>query len=368
AAAAAAAAVTGVLTATAAISGPAARPGGPAGPPAALSHVPPYYVVLADLVESREAVVRASATGQVLATVRPPRPYGIFTFVTGAADDRTFVLAAQRWWPIARGNRGMAAEQRDNATPMVFFRLRIDPAAHTARLTRLRLPVVPAAPDLAGIGLSPDAGRLALALHQGSGPGTARGPAIEVVTLATGARRTWTWPGGGWIGNFKPLGQPLSWTADGRFLAFQQWGGRLDSTASVRILDTAAPGTSLRASKLVVSFYNRDSAPGVGDGNTLITPDGSSVIASTTTTAGSGQHYRTTLEIDRYSAATGHLTGWRARWHIAGWQDVLWTSRSGSTLIIIDARGKAGAGVTGVLDPAGFTPLPGAPAAIQIAW
>jgi hypothetical protein len=119
----------------------------------------------------------------------------------------------------------------------------------------------------------------------------------------------------------------------------------------------------------VVSFYNRVSAPDVGDGNTLITPDGSSVIASTTTTTvGSGQHDRTTLEVDRYSAVTGQLTGRRARWHIAGWQDVLWTSRSGSTLIIINPRGKAGAGVTGVLDAAGFTPLPGAPAAVQIAW
>ncbi len=73
------------------------------------------------------AVIRATATGAVLATVQPPRPYGSFTFVSGAADDRTFVLAAQRWWNVTSGTRGEAAQQRDNTTPVAFFRLRFDP-------------------------------------------------------------------------------------------------------------------------------------------------------------------------------------------------------------------------------------------------
>ena len=65
--------------------------------------------------------------GRSLATVTAPRPYSAFTFVSGADDDRTFVLAAQRWWRIASGTRGLAAEQRDGTTPAVFFRLRFDP-------------------------------------------------------------------------------------------------------------------------------------------------------------------------------------------------------------------------------------------------
>ena len=45
------------------------------------------------------------------------------------------------------------------------------------------------------------------------------------LTLTTGAIRSWAWPGGGWIGNSKPIGQIFSWTADGTTLAFQQRNG-----------------------------------------------------------------------------------------------------------------------------------------------
>ncbi len=58
--------------------------------------------------------------------MRPPRPYGLFTFVSGAADDRTFVLAGQPVADHVRHGRP-AAQNRDNTTPAVFFRLRFDP-------------------------------------------------------------------------------------------------------------------------------------------------------------------------------------------------------------------------------------------------
>jgi hypothetical protein len=93
--------------------------GAPAGGPAALRKVPPYYVDLArpsDIMGGERAEVRASRTGAVLATVRPPRPFGLFTWVSAAADDHTFILAAQRYWPIAPGSSGGRAEERDNTT------------------------------------------------------------------------------------------------------------------------------------------------------------------------------------------------------------------------------------------------------------
>ena len=122
--------------------------------------------------------------------------------MTGAADDRTFVLAAQRWWHITSGTGGLAAQNRDNTTPIVFFRLRFDPATRTVRLTRLSHLAGPQASQLAGIALSPDGTRLAVALH------SAR---IAVFTLATGSARYWVWPGAGpssgtWVGNDKPDG------------------------------------------------------------------------------------------------------------------------------------------------------------------
>ena len=57
--------------------------------------------------------------------------------MSAAADDRTFVLAAQRFWPIASGQAEIPAQNRDITTPTVFFKLAFDPATHTAKLARL---------------------------------------------------------------------------------------------------------------------------------------------------------------------------------------------------------------------------------------
>ncbi len=118
---AAAAAVAAVVAASLAISttfhgharstGQAAAPrwnGSPIGPASALHKVPPYFVVLPPqaLIYARTAQVRSTVTGHVLATFSPPRPYKVFTWVSGTADDRTFVLAAQRWWNISSGQAG----------------------------------------------------------------------------------------------------------------------------------------------------------------------------------------------------------------------------------------------------------------------
>ena len=98
--------------------------------PAARRQVPPYFAQLTDRVQvqAQAAVMRSTLTGHVLATVTPPRPYQIFTWVSAAGDDRTFVLAAQRYWPIGSGQAGLPAQNRDNTTPTVFFRMTFDPA------------------------------------------------------------------------------------------------------------------------------------------------------------------------------------------------------------------------------------------------
>jgi hypothetical protein len=373
---AAAAAVAAVVAASLAISGtfhgrlraggPAAGPsrGAPPGGPGALRKVPPYYLDLAgptDILGGRRAEIRATTTGAVLATVRPPRPFDIFTWVSGAADDRTFVLAAQRYWPIASGSKGANAERRDGTTPTRFFELTFTPSTRTARLTELAVPGKVQAEQLAGVALSPDGTRLALDLRR----------SIEVITLATRAKRVWRWPGGGWVGNFKPLGQVLSWTADGRMLAFQQWGGRFNNTAHVRILDTTAPGSSLLSAKLVVTLPDQ---PGVLTldvaGNTLITPDGSKIIAPTMTAARKPS-YATALQITEFSARTGKIVRSLDQFRFGSpgpYQNVLWTSPSGATLIVSDPRGKAHGAVTGVLSGNRFTALPRAPQVNQIAW
>jgi hypothetical protein len=256
---AAAAAVAGVVAGSLAISGTlhgghaatgaaaGHRHGVPLGGPAALRRIPAYYVDLAGptmIMGGQRVQVRASTTGHVLATLRPPRPFGVFSWVSAAADDHSFILAAQRYWPIAPGSKGASAERHDNTTPTWFFRLTFTPSSRTARLTKLASVGTVGSSQLAGLALSPDGTKLALDLRQ----------SIRVISLATGATRTWRWPGGGWVGNWKPYGQVLSWSADGKDVAFQQWSGGSPSVAHVRVLDTTAPGRSLSSARLVITF------------------------------------------------------------------------------------------------------------------
>ena len=364
---AAAASVAAVFAASLAVSGAFRghqRAGGvaAAGRDAVPAGVPPYYVQLIGSPLAGHAVVRATATGAVLATVKPLIPHGIFTFVSAAANDRTFVLSAQRFWAIAPGNRGMAAEKRDSTTPAKFFLLRIDPATHRAMLTPLHLPERLQTGQLAGIALSPDASKLALDLRQ----------SIQVITLATGARREWAWPGAGWVGNFKPFGQVLSWTADGRTLEFQQWGEKYGTTAHIRLLDTTAPGNDLRSSRLIATFPNAYRVLTLDAGaNTLVTPDGTKVVTPTIVQTQRGKTYPTRLEISEFSTRTGKIVRTLDRFRFSQpgpYQNVLWTDATGGTLIVSDPRGRARASVIGVLSGGKFIPLPGAPQGDQIAW
>jgi hypothetical protein len=376
---AAAAAIAAVVAASLAISatfhghargpGPAAAPrwnGSPTGPRSALHKAPPYFVGLSDIEQTqgqaRAAVVRSTVTGHTLATVTPPRPYKIFTWVSGTADNRTFVLAAQRWWHIGHGQAGMPAQNRDNTTPTVFFRLTFDPGTGTTQLTRLSALGEAHTQDLLGMGVSPDGTRLALDYYK----------SIQIATLATGATRTWTWPGGGGIGNWKPIGQTFSWSADGRYLEFQEWGGRLNETMHVRMLDTRAPGNSLATARVIVMFPYRSGYGSLVTGNTFLTPDGTKIVTATTFYQ---PHARSGYsQITEYSADTGKPLFHEDRFSSSiGWQEVLWASPDGNALVVTDPRGKRslyGRGnILGVLSGNKFTAIPhGVTESTKIAW
>ncbi len=366
---AAAAAVAAVVIASLVLTGhtPPGSPAGPATGTSALRSVPPYYVALAGPPDTPEhAVIRASATGAVLATVKPPRPYGSFTFVSGAADDRTFVLAAQRWWNVTSGTRGEAAQQRDNTAPVVFFRLRFDPRTRTTQLTALPTAGSVSSLHLSGLAVSPDGSKLALIVRPAE---------IRVITLATGSKQDWIWPhtsgtwtpksvGDTWVGNSKPSGAPLSWTADGRTLAFQLWT-QSGGITQVRLLDTTSPGGSLRAARAAVSFVGHGQVKTGPIGNSIITPDGTKIVTVASRTRGGRSgvmefSVRTGQPI--IPPPTGNTTS------LGPW-NVLWTDSSGRTVIVAAQSGLSGTPLTGVLRDGRFTPLPGAPAdTTNVAW
>jgi hypothetical protein len=208
-------------------------------------------------------------TGRVLATVRAPVAGPGFAGVAAAGDDRTFVLAAQESRPAV----------------VRFYELRLTSDGRVASLTRLLSVASAGVPAFA---VSPDASRLAYATAYG----------IRVVSLATGAGRSWNADGHTVVG----YAAQLSWAGD-RTLAFY-WASVAAGSrqTGVRLLDTSAAGSDLLSSRLIVpvpevaAFGKIDGLSGV-----LLTPDGSKVFA----TAVTGLPDNPGAEVVEFSARTG---------------------------------------------------------------
>jgi hypothetical protein len=154
--------------------------------------------------------------------------------LAAAADNQDFVL-------------GCVTPQK-----IAFYRFQISSRGLASALTPLSLPV----PDafLNDMALSPDGSKLAIGLQNSS-------DALEVVTLATGATRTWT---GG-----SPF--ELTWVNHGRELGFF-------GNAGLYLLNVNAAGRSLQSARLVLSrtfkAYDVQEA--------MLSPDGTTIIASVT--------------------------------------------------------------------------------------
>jgi hypothetical protein len=221
---------------------------------------------------------------------------------------------------------------------------------------------------------------VALRGGKGGGPG-------HVQTRLAPVARLNTWisgPGGGPItNNAGGNGEVLSWTADGRTLAFQQWAG---NSIDVRVLDATTPGGNLRSdSRLAVQWkddaeslhFVHGKASSIIDGfSAIITGDGTRIVAATVSET---RHpLSSELAFTEFSTSTGTPVRVLSRWNLGRLypgqiQDVLWTNSSGSTLIVLahtpgpparmpHSTNVAGYGIElGVLNGNRFTPLPGAP-------
>ena len=334
------------------------------------SGVPAYYVAIEN---PSLAVVRATATGATLARITTRIP---FVGVTGAADDRTFVLDAQRQvmgptvqWP------GQPA----------FYLLRLSAAGAEESFTRLTIPALPKGTAVTGLALSPDGSKLAVEVDSGNNgqPGLLE---IRVYTLATGAFRTWSTHGsddpvdpGGFTGSGVDGSQTISWAADSTTLAFD-WGNQ--TYIGVRLLDTAASGDNLIAdSRLAVTEANftsqggRQSGPPsmskdnisqcVTDG--IISSDGSAIVCGYTTNMAGRE---TTTGFIRYSTTTGKPTAvlgvYQFQGQAPGDISLYWVNSTGKILIggILTPSGIR----VGVINSERFTPLPGIAGLGAAAW
>jgi hypothetical protein len=321
---------------------------------ALLGKVPAYYVALGN---PSLAVVRATATGATLVRITTRIP---FVGVTGAADDRTFVLDAQR--------QVMGPTVRWPQQP-AFYLLRLTASGTEQSYTRLAVSALPIGAAVTGLALSPDGRKLAIELGLGSvaHPGRLE---ISIYTLATGAIRTWSMTDSfdpedpdGFTGSGVDGAQSISWTADSRTLAFD-WA-KSQADMGVRLLDTTTSGGSLTAdSRLAVLL----GPAGIGDApdrvsqcetDDIITPDGSAVICgyASSIEGSSPATTEVTTGFVRYSARTGKVDGVsgvfrRPQSRAGGGISLFWTNSDGSVVI--------GAGVTGIGVFSGekFTPLP----------
>ena len=249
--------------------------------------VPPYYVA-ANYHTQAKAWVYDSVTGQVLgkAGVAGQLPIGI----TAAADDRTFAIVFQDLYRSAF---------------TTFMRLTLGADGHPAKFQRL--PVnLPAGTSFGEMALSPDGQTLAVDLV--IEPSTAaieanpkatlnRASEIELISLRTGATRTWVGASGVGIGN-------LSWASGSQTLAFlasRRGGPPDDSPSQVRVLNVSRPPGGLMMSSTPVRLRTA----GGRVQSMLVTDNGAQVIAWVRNPSHPLKTGRGTLVLAEYSTRTG---------------------------------------------------------------
>ncbi len=181
------------------------------------------------------------------------------------------------------------------------------------------LGAVPARTALSGFAISQDASMLAY--FTGAG--------FETVSLRTGTGKHWLPVDRGVVAPYS-----MSWAGD-RTVAFE-WGSGNNPHPpgmGIRVLNVAAPGNLLRASRLVVSYGRYCGARAACQDGQLITPDGSRVLVTRVT--GPDQHY--TDSVVEYSVRTGQRLAQvmpTVRTPYAGPPCVpLWTNPSGKQVI-----------------------------------
>jgi hypothetical protein len=334
----AAAASVVAVTAVALIAGRAL----PAKPPrAAAPAVPPYYVAVQTsgpasrpATAASVATVRSTATGAVLATIRPPAPFTGFSLVSGAADDRTFLLLAH------------GAVRRNGNVWNRFYLLHIDPFAATApkRASLIRLPVhgrgplpVPSDWQVQAMALSPDGGSLVAVMINGDG---------------------------GYL-----------------LVVYSDLWDNSGSTRAGRIcphVGLGLPGTGPSCSMVAVSWVQAQVRIGLVPGArgkwhvVQLTPEGLSVLISYRESGGapvvlnrlSGANFGSLTWIHMPAHVTGRTNGYRILRTVAA-QSVLWTSADGNEFIASGARPGQTAGI---YRGRSYTPLPWPTNVIGAAW
>jgi hypothetical protein len=260
------------------------RPAPPSGRPVA-GGLPRYYLEIPDGggdIDEPGIAVRRSADGAVVSQVSVP---GVILGDAGTANDRTFILAG---WSKPAGTK-----------PTVFYRLTLSSSGHVRRLRKLPLSV-PAGAHGYGAGslaLAPDGQTLAFAVNpSGEEAAVVSGRArIEVISLRTGAVRTWTAPSLYYISD-------LSWAQGTHSLQFlsvyERTGGPY--TNRLRRLSLSRRGASLLEASRPVPL-----PASTGRVTSALAVDNGRVVLAWTSQAADAEHHPADSVLAEFSARTG---------------------------------------------------------------
>ena len=112
----------------------------------------------------------------MLATITAPAPFGTFSAVAGAANGRTFVLAAQPWQPQSNS----AYVDNNSAAPVRFFLLTIGADGSVSGLKPLPQTDVTGPEQEQSAALSPDGTMLAVAAGASAAAGQVANEQVRV--------------------------------------------------------------------------------------------------------------------------------------------------------------------------------------------
>jgi hypothetical protein len=310
----------------------------------AAAAMPPFYLSLGP-GEPTSIVVCASASGAVIDSrpvpagvpaAAPGDPESVYLgLMAAAADDRTFVISVHRPQVLST-----------SATITWFYRLTLAADGRPGALQRLPLTIQPGAAryQAYAMALSPDGATLAVAVGVTPGYQTrqhaAGHAAIELVSLRTGAKRTWTAPASTQL-------QDLSWVS-GTTLGFS-WESALSTAAGgyqVRTLDTASPAGDLMKRSRPVALATAGPVM-----SALLTDGGRTVVAFTSDPRYGG------AVLAEFSARTGRplqvLGRLRGGAQVGGGGTVLSADPAGQHLLIAGAEATAGLPAS---PPGGYLP------------
>jgi serine/threonine protein kinase len=337
----------------------ASHPGSGSPPGAGLAdalngRVPPYYVWITPSGSSpyvypyltpSDAQVRLTATGAILGTIKPTAAGGTIVAVTGAANDRTFVL----------DERPFGAASFPSHT---FYLLHLSADGRPDSVTKLPI-TEPSGAGLDGAALSPDGTELAVAVAPDSGHGNSDLLEVKLYSIATGAVLR-TWSANGDIGFNPDDPESLSWTSDKQTLAFLRSSPGNSPLQGIWLLNLSLGSSNLFADSRQVMSVNNTYSGLACQQDDIITTDGSAVVCPAVDLLGteSDRIAKTAyLEFSPTDATVRTLAEWTQTHAGVLAVDLLWSNPSGS--VLIGEIPNKGNGEVGMITANHFTALPG---------